>query len=135
MFHLSCFSQRTNHKCLCKRPFAGLKWFVLHNNDIFSSERDSATYEKCVAAQDTASIAAPQICTTRAGDANLLGSRPRKCCNELKPPWLRSHGMNQECGSLCSMAVVQSGCQGSWVHRERRLHAGRRSWESEDRMR
>lgn len=103
-------------------------------NDIFSSEGDSATNENCVAAQETASIAAAQICASRAGDANLPGSRSRKHCNQLKLPWLWSHGLNQKCGSLCSMAVVQSGCQGSWVHRGK---AARRQtgMGTEDRMR
>lgn len=43
--------------------------------------------------------------------------------------------MNQKFGTLGSMTVVQSGCQGSWVRSERRLHPGRWSWQSEDRMR
>lgn len=78
---LVCFSLKPHHIHAWTFFFSNFQfWNCLFCiiNDIFSSERDSATNENHVAAQETASVAAPQICTTRAGDANLPGSRSRK---------------------------------------------------------
>lgn len=66
-----------------------------------------------MAAQDTASIAAPQICTTRAGDADLLGSRSRKRCNSFEAalvpiPWNEPE----------MWEPVLDGCGAKWLSRQ-----------------
>lgn len=131
-FHLSCFSQRTHLTNAWARGHL-LIWNGLFCiiNGIFSSERDSTTFENCVAAQDTASIAAPHVQKMQ----TCLGAHPENSVVSWGHLGYNPMEWTRKVHSCARwMAVVQSGCQGSWVHRERRLHAGRRSWESEDRM-
>lgn len=82
-FHLSYFSQRTHCAYLSKRPFADLKWSVLHNS-ISSSERDFVSYEDCVAAQD-----------------------PQHTCTRCKPVWQQTQKKLQgKCNAVISCSHI-----------------------------